>query len=81
VPNVWIALHSSVWPQDVQQRSYFTDRLCGAGTDRACPGPAVPNVRNDNGDQDAGSAYITPEGRLVWPARTVLLPVVPFQAN
>jgi hypothetical protein len=30
--------------------------------------PAVGNARNDNADQDVGSAYIAPDGRVVWPA-------------
>ena len=32
------SLHSHDWPDDVLKRSYFTQQLCGAGTDRACSG-------------------------------------------
>ncbi|MBA3035376.1 MAG: spirocyclase, AveC family [Desulfobacterium sp.] len=30
------------WPTDITSRPYFTNGLCGAGTDRLCPGPGVP---------------------------------------
>jgi hypothetical protein len=42
IPQTVIGLHPATWPRDVQSRSYFTDYICGAGTGRACPGPAVP---------------------------------------
>jgi hypothetical protein len=48
VPNAIIGAHSTAWPRDLQERSYLTDRLCGPGTDRACPGPGVPLVRGDD---------------------------------
>lgn len=48
VPNAIIGAHSTEWPRDLQERSYLTDRLCGPGTDRACPGPTVPLVRGDD---------------------------------
>jgi hypothetical protein len=80
VPNTWIGMHSTTWPADLQKRSYFTDFLCGAQTDRACPGPGVPLLRNDNrGEGRGGSAYLSPEGRLVVPPRTrVPTAPVPF---
>jgi hypothetical protein len=74
-----IGLHPAAWPRDVQSRSYFTDYICGAGTDRACPGPAVPLVRNDNGNPRAGSAYLDPTGKLVVPPATKLPAAVPFR--
>lgn len=78
VPNTWTATHSSEWPADLVQRSYFTDGICGAGTDQMCPGPAVPQYRNNNGNPDGGSAHLTPEGRLNVPPDTKLPPLVPF---
>ena len=79
VPNTWIGMHSKEWQQDLLDRSYFTDGLCGAGTDRACPGPGVPLSRNDNTDSGKGSAYITPDGKAVVPANTQLPQTYPFK--
>jgi hypothetical protein len=81
IPNFWIGLHSTTWPADLQKRSYLTDYLCGDGTGRACPGPAVPLVRNDNGDPNGGSAYLGADGKLVVPARTKPPKLVPFDRS
>jgi hypothetical protein len=78
LPNTWLGLHSTVWPADLQKRSYLTDYVCGAGTNRACPGPGVPNARNDNGDSNGGSAYLSASGTLVVPRNTKLPRLVPF---
>lgn len=67
VPNYWVGTHSREWTQDLVERSYLTDGLCGAGTDRACPGPGVPLSRNDNSGRGNGSAYFTPDGVGVVP--------------
>ena len=79
LPNSWVATHSTAWPADLQERSYLTDGICGAGTDKMCPGPAVPQVRNDNGNPNGGSAHLDPQGRLVVPPGTQLPPPVPFR--
>jgi hypothetical protein len=71
VPATLLAPTSTAWPKDMQQRSYLLDNLCGAGTDRACPGPAVPNIRN-------GAAYIDASGKAVFPRGVRLAPVVPL---
>ena len=42
LPQGIIALHSSEWPEDVKNRSCFTDRICGPQVNLACPGPNVP---------------------------------------
>ncbi len=68
VPNTWIGMHSTEWPADLQKRSYLTDYLCGDGTDRACPGPAVPLVRNDNG-QPRGRLGLRQPHRGSWSSR------------
>ena len=57
----WFALHNDPWPQDVQRRSYFTQRIAGPGTDYAPPGPGVPTPRRN-------SAHVSPDGRPVVPA-------------
>jgi hypothetical protein len=79
IPNTWIGMHSKEWQRDLLDRSYLTDGLCGAGTDRACPGPGVPLSRNDNTGSDKGSAYITPDGKAVIPANTQLPQTYPFK--
>jgi hypothetical protein len=79
LPNSWVATHSTAWPADLQERSYLTDGICGAGTDTMCPGPAVPQIRNDNGNPNGGSAHLDPQGRLVVPRDTQLPPPVPFR--
>ncbi len=53
--------HTAEWPADTQRRSYFTSGICGAGTDRACPGPNVPNFRGPS------TIHIGPDGKLVVP--------------
>jgi hypothetical protein len=71
VPNTAIGFNSTAWPVDLQKRSYFTNGICGAGTNRLCPGPAVPNMRN-------GAAYIGADGRIVLPRGVRLPHNVPF---
>lgn len=71
VPNTWIGAHSTAWPKDLQQRSYFTNGICGEGSGLACPGPDVPLVRN-------GSIYVAPNGTAVTPSGVTIPPPVPF---
>jgi hypothetical protein len=65
IPHSFFALHSSPWPEDITSRSYFTNGLCGPGTEYACPSPAIPINRPD-------SVHVSPEGTLVVPAGTKL---------
>jgi hypothetical protein len=51
-------LYSDSWPRDIATRSYFTNGLCGPGTEYACPGPAVPIPHR-------GSNHVDPDGKLV----------------
>jgi hypothetical protein len=78
LPNTWNATRSDEWPADFQKRSYFTNGLCGEGTNQMCPGPAVPQFRNNNHDPNGGSAHLDPNGNLVVPPNTVLPPMIPF---
>lgn len=78
LPNTIWGLHPTTWPADHQKRSYLTNGICGEGTDRACPGPGVPLVRNDNRDPDSTSGYLSPNGTAVIPKDTKLPPQVPF---
>jgi hypothetical protein len=79
IPNTWIGMHSKEWQQDLLDRSYLTDGLCGAATDRACPGPSVPLNRNDNTDSGKGSVYVTPDGKAIIPKNTKLPIAYPFK--
>ena len=58
IPNTVIGMNSTEWPEDLQERSYFTNYLCGDGTPRSCPGPGVSHQRD-------GSEYIGNEGQIV----------------
>ena len=45
VPNGLLAKSGTEWPQDVQDRSYFTNNICAEDTGRVCPGlPALPSA-------------------------------------
>jgi hypothetical protein len=74
VPNALIALRGDAWPQDVQERSYFTSGVCGPGTDVACPDPRVPFSRGES------SLRIAPDGTLVTPKGTTV-PAAPTQST
>jgi hypothetical protein len=45
LPVAFLALHSTEWPDDVKNRSYFTNGICGPLVDLACPGPSTPIAR------------------------------------
>jgi hypothetical protein len=71
LPSTFMGARSASWPRDLQKRSYFTDYICGAGTDRACPGPNVPL----GGPR---APYLDPSGNLIIPKGTKLPQQVPF---
>ncbi len=60
VPMSMLVVQSPAWPTDVATTSWLNGGLCGTGTDRACPGPAIPVAR-------PGSPHLDPDGRLVGP--------------
>jgi hypothetical protein len=61
----WFALRADTWVEDVQERPYLTDGLCGPGTEYSCSGPGVPIPRPD-------SAHVDPDGRLAVPDGTTI---------
>jgi Spirocyclase AveC-like len=73
VPVSEIGAHARAWPAAVQERSYLNDHLCGAGTTRACPGPAVPLPYGN------GSARLAPTGTLYVRPGTEIPPLVPLK--
>jgi len=70
IPNAMIALRGDAWPDDVQKRSYFVTKMCGAASDVACPDPRLPFPRGDN------SVRLSPNGTLVVP-KGVTVPHAP----
>lgn len=71
LPAQWLAMHADPWPEDIQKRSYFTMGICGEGTGRLCPHPALP-IQGQN------SAYIDPDGKVVFPAGVELPKIIPY---
>jgi hypothetical protein len=71
VPNTFFGTDSTAWPTDLQKRSYFTNNLCGMGTDRFCPGPGNPNIREK-------SIYPNTGGKVTVPKGTEVPKLVPF---
>jgi len=68
----YMGANPGVWPTDVQSRPYLNDNLCGAGTDRLCPGPGVPLTQGAwviTSEDDAASNWIPrffePEGKAL----------------
>jgi hypothetical protein len=73
LPVQFFAMHTDPWPEDLQKRSYFMMGICGEGTDRLCPDPALPIPSGDR------SGYINPDGKLVLPDGVELPKIVPFE--
>jgi hypothetical protein len=63
VPHQWFSTHADYFPQDVIDRSWFTNGMCGIGTDYACPGPSVPiSVGPDSGHATPQGTFNAPVG-------------------
>ena len=45
IPMNWVAMHSDYSPPDITNRSYFTNGLCGPGTEYLCGGKGPINTR------------------------------------
>ena len=67
----WTAVHEQPWPKGVLERSYFTNGLCGTGTDVACPGGVIPVTQR-------GTAHLSPNNTVVVPPGKNLPEPVPF---
>ena len=72
VPNTAIGFNTTSWPKQLQERSYFLNNLCGAGTDRACPGPYQPTIREN-------SVYPNVNGTVTVPKGVIAPGIVPLQ--
>jgi len=64
IPTIFMAQHSDSYPDDVLDKSYLTNGMCGLGTDYACPDPCVPMVVGHD------SVHVTPQGTMSIPAGT-----------
>ncbi|GAB2856263.1 spirocyclase AveC family protein [Actinocorallia aurea] len=62
VPAQWIGMHADPWPVDVQKRSYFSGPVCGGGSDRPCPDPALPIPTKRSGYVDIDGEFVLPPG-------------------
>lgn len=66
IPTIIGSLYLRAWPEDVYSRSYFTNMICGPGTDEACPNEATQwNNRRK-------PVRFGPDGQLVVPEGTKL---------
>ncbi len=74
---MFVSANQSPWPKSVQDKSYFTDYICGQGTDRMCPGtPGIPPFLGND------TVHLNPYGKLVIPAGVhVPTAPVPFTKN
>jgi hypothetical protein len=57
-----IASHPAKWPSSIQARSYFTDGVCGQGTNRLCPQPGLPTFGSNQISVARGGRLIVPAG-------------------
>lgn len=71
LPMAVVALRPTEWPADIQKRSYFTQHVCGAGTQNACSAPNVPIGRQK-------SINVSPSGEIVEPGDYQAPQVIPF---
>lgn len=57
----FIASHPAEWPKEVQERSYFTNGICGSGTTRLCPQDGLPTFGEQQISVSAGGRLVVPE--------------------
>jgi hypothetical protein len=62
IPMQWFAMRTTAPVQDIVDRSYLLNGICGPGTTYACPGKDIPIPRPE-------SAHVDPQGQLVKPGR------------
>ncbi len=74
IPAQFWAVQADPWPEDVMKRSYFTSGLCGEGTDRPCPDPALPIPSKHSG-------YVNQDGQFVLPDGVQMPTVVPHERS
>lgn len=61
-PMAFLGLHIRDWPDDIVQRSYFTNTLCGPGTDYACPSQHLPIPHRKSAAVRSDGTLFVPDG-------------------
>jgi hypothetical protein len=62
---MWLGQHQHPWPEDIVQRSYFTNGVCGGGSDAACPGGVVPVHMRGTAHLGAENELVVPQGKVL----------------
>jgi hypothetical protein len=62
IPIQFFNANGSPWIDDIKNRSYFTDGLCGPGTEYKCWGPGTPYPRGRSPHLDPGGGLVVPKG-------------------
>lgn len=65
LPMAHIATQQAAWPNQIVDRPWLTNRVCGPHTGYACPGPDIPLSR-------PGSIHIGPDGQTIVPPGAAL---------
>lgn len=74
VPHILINLNGDAWPKEIQELSWYTHGLCGAGTSNACQGKNIATPRRE-------AINIGPDGTITIPPNADVPKVVPFKTT
>lgn len=53
------------WPQQIANKSYWTNGICGAGADKSCGGGVLPIAMKGTGYFTPGGTFVVPAGKHV----------------